>query len=290
MKHAIIAIDLTSSDRMLLSYLRDHKTHLGIGKMTFVHVLPEKFHIYPDDEKIWAPLNVSAMDEIMDGMQSEVKEFFDHKKFELDFHLAKGDPLSELVDCAEKNKADIVIIGQKTGVKKHGVLAKNLVRNVGCNGLVIPEDRPESLQHILVPVDFSPYSSGALKRAMQIAEADPEIKVTALHIYEMPALGYYKLSMTEKRFRNTIKSNIEDSLRNFVKSQIGDQAERVNIKAISRGVPGVSNYLTEFALASNVDFVVMGAKGHSKLKLLLMGSVTEGVLSAGSFFPTLIVK
>ncbi|TVR79808.1 MAG: universal stress protein [Saprospirales bacterium] len=290
MKHAIIAIDLTSSDGKLLSYLKDHKAHLSIGQMTFVHVLPEKFHIYPDDEKVWAPLNVNAMDEIMSGMRSQVGEYFDLDHKEIKFHLAKGDPLAELVDCAEKNKADIVIIGQKTGVKKHGVLAKNLVRNVVCNGLVIPEDRPENLQHILVPVDFSPYSSTALKRAMQIAEADPEIKVTALHIYEMPALGYYKLSMTEKRFRNTIKSNIEDSLRNFVKSQLGDEAERITIKAISRGVPGVSNYLTEYALASNVDFVVMGAKGHSKLKLLLMGSVTEGVLSAGNFFPTLIVK
>jgi nucleotide-binding universal stress UspA family protein len=290
MRRAVIAIDLSPTDNQLLSYLKSHKDRLGIGPMSFVHVLPEKFHIYPDDEQIWAPLNTEAMDDILESVRESVGKYFDLKDPNIQFHLSKGDPLTELVEHAESVEADLVIIGQKSGVKKHGVLAKNLVRSVKSNGLVIPDDRPDILSHILVPIDFSPFSAKSLKRALELRGGDAGVKITALHIYEMPALGYYKLSMTERKFRDTIKDNIEGSLRKFVQSQVGDEAEDLIIKAISRGVPGVSNYLTEYALASNVDFIVMGAKGHSKIKLMLMGSVTEGVLASGSFFPTLIVK
>lgn len=46
----------------------------------------------------------------------------------------------------------------------------------------------------------------------------------------------------------------------------------------------------EYALATNIDFIIMGAKGHSKIKLLMMGSVAEGMLSSNKFLPTLIIR
>ena len=42
--------------------------------------------------------------------------------------------------------------------------------------------------------------------------------------------------------------------------------------------------------AQGVDLVVMGAKGHSKVELLLLGSVTEHFLGINSRVPTLVVK
>ncbi len=289
MRRTVVAIDLSAVDEKLLTYLKAHRERLGIGPIAFVHVLPEKFHIYPDD-KIWSPLNPKAMEDILDNIKKSVGRFFDPKDKNTEFQLCKGDPLSELVDYAHSWEADLVVIGQKSGVKKHGILAKNLVRNVKCNGLVVPDDRPDDLSHILVPIDFSRYSAKSLKQALELRGENEAVKITALHVYELPAMGYYKLSMTERKFRDGIRENIEDSLRKFVQSQIGDNTDNIQIKAISRGVPGVSNYLTEYALASNVDFIIMGAKGHSKIKLMLMGSVTEGVLATGNFFPTLIVK
>lgn len=291
MKTAVIAIDLSSSDRNLLSYVKDNKEILGLTTLHFVHVLPEKFDQYPSAEEMWGPINQEAKEEIMANIQKEVGKYFKLKKGEVEFHLLKGDPLSELVDHAESNKADLVVIGQKSSVKKHGVLARNFVRNVSCNGLVIPEDRPDTIQNILVPVDFSPHSAKSLKEAAALVDKiGKETKVTAIHIFEMPALGYYKLSMTERKFRNSIMSNIEDGLKNFIRAQAPSLIDRIKIKAVSRGVPGVSSYLTEYAIESNADFIIMGAKGHSKIKLLLMGSVTEGLLSGNKFLPTLIVK
>lgn len=291
MKTAVVALDLSSSDDKILSYLKDNLEYFGIQKVYFAHILPEKLDMYPVTTGLWEPWTSDAMNSILGELNKKVNRYFKPEKGKVEFHISKGDPLAELISLAETSKANLAVIGQKSGVKNHGVLAKNFVRNVNCNGLIVPEDRPDEITHIMVPVDFSGYSSNSLKTAINIAKkAETAIRITALHVYEMPALGYYKLSMTERKFRTAIKTNIENSLKKYVESQLGDDASKVQIKVISRGVPGISSYLTEYALATNIDFIVMGAKGHSKIKLLLMGSVAEGMLSSNKFLPTLIVR
>ncbi len=291
MKKAVVALDLTSSDDKVLAYLKENNQILGIDSIHFAHVLPEKLDMYPVTTGLWEPWTADSMNSVLEELKRKVEPYFTPKKGKVEFHLSKGDPLAELVSVAESVSADLVVIGQKAGVKKHGVLAKNFIRSVKCNGLVIPEDRPDEISHIMVPVDFSSYSANSLKRAVELLKkTNGSAVITALHVYETPALGYYKLSMTEKKFRNAIRSNIENSLKKFIESKIGDDAEKVNIKVIARGVPSVSAYLTEYALATDVDFIVMGAKGHSKIKLLMIGSVAEGMLSANKFLPTLIIR
>ena len=46
----------------------------------------------------------------------------------------------------------------------------------------------------------------------------------------------------------------------------------------------------DYAYDKKADLIVMGAKGHSQVELLLMGSVTEKVLAVNESIPTLVVK
>ena len=46
----------------------------------------------------------------------------------------------------------------------------------------------------------------------------------------------------------------------------------------------------DFAKQHNVDLIVTGAKGHSQVELLLLGSVTEKLLAINDSLPTLVVK
>jgi nucleotide-binding universal stress UspA family protein len=48
--------------------------------------------------------------------------------------------------------------------------------------------------------------------------------------------------------------------------------------------------LVEYAEKNKYDLIIMGSKGHSKLALLLMGSMTEKVVSQTESVPVLIVK
>ena len=55
-------------------------------------------------------------------------------------------------------------------------------------------------------------------------------------------------------------------------------------------VPRVSQYIVEAAEAENAGLIVIGAKGHSRLERLVLGSVTERLVSANQRVPVLVVK
>jgi nucleotide-binding universal stress UspA family protein len=54
--------------------------------------------------------------------------------------------------------------------------------------------------------------------------------------------------------------------------------------------PGIGSYIMDTVTDAGADLVVMGAKGHSHVERLLMGSVTEKVLALTTQIPVLVVK
>ena len=59
---------------------------------------------------------------------------------------------------------------------------------------------------------------------------------------------------------------------------------------VERKRPGLAHYILQFAKQEEFDLIVMGAKGHSTLERLLMGSVTERILTQNETLATLVVK
>ncbi|MEK7257159.1 MAG: universal stress protein, partial [Bacteroidota bacterium] len=76
-----------------------------------------------------------------------------------------------------------------------------------------------------------------------------------------------------------VKKCVPESLRSRLKISIEEK------KAKKTG-----EEVMAFAKKGNHDLIVIGAKGHSKVALLLLGSVTERVLSLTKEVPVLIVK
>ena len=59
---------------------------------------------------------------------------------------------------------------------------------------------------------------------------------------------------------------------------------------ICREGAGIAQYIMDYATSEEAGLIVMGAKGHSQVELLLMGSVTEKLLAINESIPTLVVK
>jgi nucleotide-binding universal stress UspA family protein len=71
---------------------------------------------------------------------------------------------------------------------------------------------------------------------------------------------------------------------------VPEYRDNLDIKLMMQKEPGVAQYILDAVDEANSDLVVMGAKGHSKVELLLLGSVTEKLLALNEHIPTLIVK
>ena len=140
-------------------------------------------------------------------------------------------------------------------------------------------------QMILVPVDFSDHAKWALDRAVEIAKAFGG-KVHLLHCYQINVGGIspYGIVMPEGLDREVREGAIQ---------KLAEWRE----KAVAEGVAAEDSVTADFpseAIVSaakelDADLIVMGTRGLTGLKHVLLGSVAERTLRMASC-PVVTVK
>lgn len=293
-KEALVGLGLEDSDHVVLKYLGYLTDHIEIKKARFVHVIPA---IYLFDRKNGVESHqfekYELDQDVTDDLASKIATYVGkNNKVQIEFDVRDGNPLDELMQSAEASDADLVVIGKSTKRDHHGILAKNFARKVTINALVIPDRAKMALRKILVPVDFSPNSIEALRMAVAVSkcyEKPPEI--TALNVYELPIFQAYLVRKSLDEMRKILMEDRKAAFKSFLATYI-PQEDRTRIKTdiIEQTHPGVGNFIMDYAQANKADMIVMGAKGHSKVGLLLMGSVTEKILGVTKQIPVLVVK
>ena len=151
---------------------------------------------------------------------------------------------------------------------------------------------------ILVPLDGSEHSVKALITAIQIAKKFKG-KLTLFHVFSItvtpivvpepttltpsgvPIVTPAEVSTMVEAAREAGKRILEDAEK-IAKS------EHAQVESLLREGSTVQE-ITRLAKEGNFDLVVMGVKGAGKLRELLLGSVSEGVMRHASC-PVLIVK
>lgn len=293
-RQAMVALELGSTDEKILEYV-DFLTHyIPTGALYFLHVLP-KFDVLNtmmEREAQNLISNYELNDEVISRMDRKIKSRLEKgRAVHIEFDVREGNPLEELLTDAEDIGADLAVIGQRSGVSQHGILAKNLARKARCNSLIIPDQARPEIKRILVPVDFSEYSIKALRTAIAIRmEMEEEARITCVNVYTIPNLSVYKIQKTKEQFREMLENDHLEAFKAFLNTHVPGHMDEIDIKLICREEPGIAQHLLDYAREQDAGLIVMGAKGHSKVELLLLGSVTEKVLSLNESIPTLIVK
>ncbi|MEW8329256.1 MAG: universal stress protein [Candidatus Thiodiazotropha sp.] len=146
-------------------------------------------------------------------------------------------------------------------------------------------------QPILVPVDFSVASEAALLKAFELAEC-LKVRVVVLHVVHDPVdmPGYYTNMVKKKRFarmQDAARVMLDDFIKKFRKKH----STRKRLKRAERilviGLP-VTRIL-QVAEKIDASMVIMGSKGMTGFRHLMLGSVAERVVQL-SPQPVLVVK
>lgn len=144
---------------------------------------------------------------------------------------------------------------------------------------------------ILVPVDFSPYSAAALLFASELAEAF-DLRLIVLHVVHDPAHlpGYYarlsrKKSLT--RMEDIAGQMLDDFLADLKKKFPSRSALHKPELLLVKGIP-VTRIL-QVAQKQKASLLVLGSKGVTGLRHLLLGSVAEQVVGLARI-PVTVVK
>lgn len=291
---ALIALELGETDQSILKYFNFLSRQVPVSSAYFMHVLPyfeDQTSVFTD-EKNSISGDFKLNEKIISDLEKKVKKSVaKEKEIFVEYELKEGDPLEELLSTANSLKADLVVIGQSKKKKDHGILAKNLARKTNGNALVVPEEAKAAIHSILVPIDFSQNSIRSLQTAVRLKKRlKKPVELVCLNIYSLPNMSFYETARPLKKFKSMIEGNIRDAFEVFLSTYIPDDKNEVSIALYEKTFPGTARYIMEYAKANKNDLVVMGAKGHTKVELLLMGSVTESFLHLNNTIPTLIVK
>lgn len=293
-QQALIALELGAADDPVLNYMDFLTGFVPAHGLYFLHVLP-RFDLLNMALEHSAESMVSNMElnrEVIGRMESDIRERMSKKSgMNIEVEVREGNPLEELLRDTKKMEADLIVIGQKSGTSQHGILARNLVRRADCNALVVPDLAQMRLRKMLVPIDFSGNSARALRAAVALNQRlEKPAQVIALNVYEMPNFSVYRIQKTREQLKRMIEADRTEAFQHFIRTFVGGKEKEIQTALIEREAPGIAHYLMDYARKNQADLIVMGAKGHSKVELLLLGSVTEKMLSDNESVPTLVVK
>ena len=142
-------------------------------------------------------------------------------------------------------------------------------------------------KHILVPIDGSPTAQLAIDKAIGMAKAF-DARVTAIFVidpYPFTGVGSdFAYGQAEYLSAATAEANAATKAAKaaFEAAGVSVNTSVVEAHAAWRGV-------VEAAESAQADLIVMGSHGRSGLEKLVLGSVTQAVLSH-THLPVLVVR
>lgn len=133
-----------------------------------------------------------------------------------------------------------------------------------------------TIEHMLVPVDFSEHADHILAYATALA-GKLQTRITLLHVVETPVLaGGAHMGMAYDLVSYTEQLEAEAWQRIDAYAQRVRTAGLECLTVVNHAVP--FQQIVDHASAAQVDLIVMGTHGHTGLQRFLLGSVAERVV------------
>lgn len=139
---------------------------------------------------------------------------------------------------------------------------------------------------IVVAFDASLHSIRALKAAISISEKYGS-EITVIHCIEYPVVGYGEVYYNWDEFYSADKRNVSKAAESLIKDA---RKRKVKIGIVyTEGTTSVAESLLLESKKIKPDLIVMGSRGLGGFKSLLLGSVSNAVVTH-STVPVLIIK
>ncbi len=140
------------------------------------------------------------------------------------------------------------------------------------------------MKTVLFPTDFSNSSVQAIKYGMELFGNIDECKFIIAHAYETPQAGATMLISIDKLFKDEVTNRLK-KLRNDLYVEYSNVDLRISLTTF-KGT--VTSMIRKISKQEEIDFVVMGTKGSSGIREVMIGSTTFDVIKT-SKLPVIVV-
>ena len=222
-------------------------------------------------------IGVSDIKEAIAGpgqeMLAEARNLADREGISILTNLEQGEPYEQIVQVAEEENCDLIIMGRRGKNKMErelmGSVTARVIGHTGKDVLVTPETGKLSWENILLATDGSTCCDNALARALEIAQ-ERKVKLNAVSVVytndEFYAVGQ---DVMKELYQGA------DKVLDKVKKWGGDLGVQTEL-FVRDGEPHQA--ITALAAEISATLIIMGSHGRKGLTRFLMGSVTERVI------------
>jgi len=198
---------------------------------------------------------------------------------------------------AREDRADLIVMGAFGNCAPAvgmGTVATACVRKSMTDVLLVRDTRPDMgaapFKTIVVAVDFSPTSLRAVERAAMFAAKD-EAELHLLHVFAAPWHQFHYRAptpLTQTHEQKQYRDGLERRLAGFCRPAL-EPYETLRTKTAVFDYNGHRSGIVEYASNVGADLIVLGTRGRTNLRDLLLGSTAEKAL-AESMCSVLAVK
>lgn len=239
---------------------------------------------------IGGPLPNYDEQRLLNGMRTWMKE---NHLGDVNLLARKGDPGTKVCEVAEEMGSELIVVPShgRHGVARFtlGSVTERIIRHCHCSVLVLHRTKDESTaslttdwlprKRVVVPIDFSEASAGAIAAALDVVEGPDEIDVISVAPRVDEIAFYGGTTITDD-------SRLENCRHNLVKYLAEHGYGSLSSHAFV-GDPGST--IVQHASELGADLIVMPSQGLHGLKRILLGSTTERVLRH-SEIPVLVLR
>jgi nucleotide-binding universal stress UspA family protein len=292
-KNIMISMDLSESDKALIHFAKSISDESVTERVRGVHVIP---HVLPGYVlkaiKPGQELNfIQFFDKIRDKKEDEIRRIFKGSSIRVHMDILEGIAYRSIMEAQEVLHADLLVIGKKGKSTGSGITAKRTARHARIDVAIVPDSyMKRAPDRILVPVDFSDNSARALQKAIAYKQNhNNSCAVIGLHILDVPSPSVFNEYDLYHKVVDKMPDEAQLGFDRFAKKHSIDKNKmRMNYEFLEGTNMGVA--LLSFAKKKEVDWIMLGAHGHSAIENFVYGSVTESLLDENKDIPIIVIR
>jgi universal stress protein E len=278
-KHIVVGIDFTPSCRNALREAA-RRASLDSASITAVHVMDE---FLAHELKKALSIDEAALRKEWEERLKKFVEESDVGAEQVRSEVLIGHALTGLLGACKAFSADLLVMGakgSKNDPHRIGAIAAKCIRKGPVDVLVVRQDAQGPFKHLVACVDFSENSAKAVQCALHLASHD-NAAVDCLYVFQS-ALA---LAMDYGGYAPPIPLGVDEQaaimwqgeLEKFLEPLTRTKGD-VKARALVKERVNIREAILEHVNETRADLVVLGTRGKTGLRELLIGTTAEKIV------------